>query len=114
MARKLQPSETDLYNVVNTVNELVDGRSNNVGSAGSIVTTSPGRGFRLTPSATTTTVNFATCSVTSMITITPRTANAAAAVASTYISSLLNGSFILTHANNTQTDRIFDFSCVGG
>lgn len=108
MARKLQPGEQDIYAIVNTVNELVDGRSNNVGNS------TTGHGVTLRVSATTTQVFFATCSVTSMITITPRTANAAAALATTYVSSLLNGSFILTHANNTQADRIFDFSCVGG
>jgi len=35
-------------------------------------------------------------------------------VPTTYIQTILNGSFIVAHANNTQTDRIFDFSCIGG
>jgi hypothetical protein len=37
----------------------------------------------------------------------PTTANAAAALASTYISARSNGSFTVTHANNAQVDRTF-------
>jgi hypothetical protein len=102
MARKLQPHEKEMFPVVSTVNELVDGRSNNVGSV------------TLTPGATTTTVTFATASSSSMIALSQRTANAAAALSTTFISSKLNGSFVLTHLNNAQVDRTFDFSCVGG
>jgi hypothetical protein len=102
MARRLQPHEKDLYAIVSTVNEVVDGRSNNVGQV------------TLVAGATTTTVYFPTVSLSSMITLTPRTLNAAAALSNTYVSTLLNGSFVLTHDNNTQTDRIFDFSAVGG
>ena len=102
MARKLQPHEQDPYAIVSTINELADGRSNNVGA------------LTLHASATTTSVNFPTCSLTSTILLVPRTANAAAAVSTTYIQTILNGSFIVAHVNNTQTDRTFDFSCIGG
>ena len=71
MARKLQPYEVDLFTIVDTVNQLVDGRSNNVGSKGN------GTSVTLTPGATTTTVNFPTVSVDSVILLSPRTANAA-------------------------------------
>jgi hypothetical protein len=108
MARKLQPREPDVFAIVGTVNELVDGRSNNVGSVGDNTS------IKLTPGATTTTVNFATVSVGSCILLSPRTANAAAAVPTTYISNVFNGSFIITHANNAQVDRTFDFCAVGG
>lgn len=108
MARKLQPREKDLYAIVLTVNELVDGRSNNVGTVGNSTQVT------LTPGATTTQVNFPTISVSSMINLTPRTANAAAALATTYISTVLNGSFIITHVSSALTDRTFDFSAVGG
>lgn len=37
----------------------------------------------------------------------PTTANAAAALTSTYLSARDKGSFTLTHANNAQTDRAF-------
>lgn len=108
MARKLQPREPDLYTIVSTINELSDGRSNNVGCVAN------NTAVKLVASATTTTVNFPTVSVSSMIILSPRTANAAAAVPTTYISSVLNGSFVITHANNTQTDRTFDFAAIGG
>ena len=101
MARKLQPHEKDPYAIVSTVNELADGRSNNVGSV------------TLTPGATTTVVSFANASIGSAICLSPRTANAAAAIPTTFISVKLNGSFTLTHANNAQVDRTFDFACVG-
>lgn len=39
--------------------------------------------------------------------LTPRTANAAAAVATTYISSVTQGAFTITHANNAQADKTF-------
>ena len=109
MARKLQPRETDPFTIVDTINQLADGRSNNVS-----IHSATGGGVTLTPSASTTTVNFPTVSVSSMISLSPRTANAAAAVPTTFITTVLNGSFIISHANNTQTDRTFDFSAVGG
>ena len=108
MARKLQPHEQDMYALVSTINELVDGRSNNTGNVEN------NSALTLVPGATTTTKFFPTCSHTSVILLVPRTANAAAAQATTYISKTFNGSFIVTHLNNAQTDRTFDFSCVGG
>lgn len=102
MARKLQPREKDLTVIVAAVNELVDGRSNNTGTV------------TLAVSAATTSVSFANCSTLSAIFLSPRTADAAAALSTTYVSTKLNGSFVLTHANNAQADRTFDFSCVGG
>lgn len=108
MARKLRPREPDVFTIVETVNELVDGRSNNVGSVGN------GKSVTLVPNAATTTVYFATVSVASMIALTPRTADAAAAVPTTFISSVLNGSFVITHANNAIADRTFDFAAIGG
>jgi hypothetical protein len=106
MARRLQPSEKDLPTIVSTVNEVVDGRSNNVNAE-------IAKAVTLTPGVTTTTKVFANASIGSTILLSPRTANAAAALATTYISQKLNGSFTLTHANNAQVDRTFDFACVG-
>lgn len=45
--------------------------------------------------------------------LSPRTANAAAAVATTYISAVGQGTFTITHANNGQTDRTFGWVAVG-
>jgi hypothetical protein len=102
MARRLQPFEKDPFPIVATVNELSEGRSNNVGQ------------LTLQPSSTATAVLFETCSISSVIHLSPRSANAAAAQATTWISAVMNGSFVVSHANNALTDRVFDFSCVGG
>lgn len=64
----------------------------------------------LTAGVTSTTVTSTFATPSSHITLTPTTANAAAALATTYISTRTNGtSFVLTHANNAQTDRTFTF-----
>lgn len=39
--------------------------------------------------------------------LSPRTANAAAAIPTTYISSVTQGGFTITHANNAQADKTF-------
>ena len=100
MARRLQPHEKDLYAIVSTTNELVDGRSNNVGHV------------TLTPGASSTAVTFPTVSASSLITLTARSASASTAV--WFISSVLNGSFVISHDVSAATDRYFDFSAVGG
>lgn len=102
MARKLQPREPDVFAIVDTVNQLVDGRSNNVGKV------------TLNVGAATTSVTFGTVSVSSCIVLCPLTADAAAAIPTTFISTILNGSFIITHANNAQADRTFLFAAIGG
>lgn len=43
----------------------------------------------------------------------PTTANAATAMGNVYVSSRAQGSFVLTHANNAQTDRTFLYFRVG-
>lgn len=87
--------------IVQAIRELFEGRSN----AGGTVT--------LTPSATTTTVTSDTCGDESVILLSPRTANAAAALATTFVLSVSNGRFVLTHDNNTQTDRTFGYVAIG-
>jgi len=67
----------------------------------------------LTANQATTTVTDYRASNTSVILLSPRTANAAAAVANVYVSTKDNGSFILTHTNNAQTDRTFDYIVIG-
>lgn len=66
----------------------------------------------LTVSATTTTVTSATCTAASKVFLSPRTANAAAALATTFVTPSV-GSFVITHASNTQTDRTFDYVVIG-
>lgn len=44
--------------------------------------------------------------------LTAQTANAAAALTTTYVSAVADGSFTVTHANNAQTDRTFTYYLV--
>lgn len=61
----------------------------------------------LTASATTTTVSDGGVYAGDRIFLQPTTANAAAAIPTTFVSSITNGEFTLTHANAVSTDRTF-------
>jgi hypothetical protein len=97
----LDANERDLRRVVLVVNELGRGRSNATGE------------FTLATSATSTTVTAPNCAAGSVVLIVPKTANAAAALSTTFVSAVDNGSFTVTHASNTQTDRTFGYECRG-
>lgn len=99
--RPPSPIETSTFEIVRSIRELYEGRSNAVGSV------------TLTASTTTTVVPTDTSGDGSVILLSPRTANAAAALATTYVSSIGNGTFTLTHANNAQTDRTFGYVAIG-
>lgn len=88
--------------VERTINELLKGRANNVGEV------------TLEASATTTATTDTRILSQMKIVLSPRTANAAAALTNVYISAVADGSFTLTHANNAQTDRTFDYIIHGG
>lgn len=102
-ATVLAPGETDIRKVVNAVKELVEGRSNAVGS------------FTLTANAATTTVTAMNCGAGSVPIPVPTTANASAEIGNgtMYIGTVSNGSFVVTHANNAQADRIFMYVALG-
>lgn len=88
--------------VINTaIQQLQQGRSNALVQA------------TLTANATTTTVTAPNCATGSAVLLSPTTANAAAALATTYVSTISNGAFVLTHANNAQIDRIFRVATLG-
>lgn len=93
-------SNADLSRVVG---RLLDGKINTVSSV------------TLTASATTTTLTDPRITPDSHISFTPLTANAGAALAAGtfYISSRTNGSAVLAHANNAQTDRTFSYAIFG-
>ncbi len=61
----------------------------------------------------TTTVENQTCGSESIVLLMPRTPNAAAALATTYVSNVGPGTFTLTHANLASTDRTFGYVNVG-
>jgi hypothetical protein len=69
----------------------------------------------LTPNAGTTTVTAPNCATGSAPIAVPMTAHAAAEIGNgtMYISAVNNGSFVITHANNSQNDRTFRFVAIG-
>ena len=97
------PTEQDPYKIVRAVRELFEGRSNAVGK------------LTLTANATSTTVTAANCGAASTVLLTPTSAQAAAEVGNgtIYVSAVANGSFTLTHANNSQTGRTFLYAAFG-
>ena len=88
--------------VAQGVNQLADGKSNAYGTV------------TLTANAASTTVTDPKAGPSSIVTLEPRTANAAAAVATTYVTTHGDGTFVLTHANNAQNDKTFGYSLQGG
>lgn len=96
--------ETDLTKIQATLEQIAQGRLNCTGT------------FTLKANATSTTVAAPTVALGTIIAFgMPQTANAAAAQATTYIkaSDVSAGQFIVTHANNGQTDRTFGFIAIG-
>lgn len=100
-ATVLAREEKELSKIVGAIQELTRGRSNALGEV------------TLTANAATTVVTAMNCGADSYPILIPLTANAAAALATTYVSAVAAGSFTLTHANNAQTDRDFGFVCLG-
>lgn len=94
-------SERDPFRFAQALNELFQGRSNASGEC------------TLAANATTTTVTASNCGDQSQVILFPKTANAAAALATTYVSAVNNGSFVITHANNAQTDKVFGYVAIG-
>jgi hypothetical protein len=83
------------------IQQLMQGRSNAVG----IVT--------LTANAATTAVTAVNCSPSSAVLLFPTTANAAAIVAATYVSTVGTGTFTVTHTNSATSDKTFFYVCLG-
>ena len=67
----------------------------------------------LTPSAATTTVTDARIGSTTHISLSPLTADAAAAVTTTYVSAQINGQATLTHTSAASADRTFSMLMIG-
>ena len=83
--------------------QLGDGRSNAMGA------------ITLTANQATTVVADRRVGTDTVISFMPKTANAAAEVGAggLYISSRGTGTFTITHANNAQTDRDFEYALQG-
>lgn len=89
--------------VSQAIKDLTEGRSNANGTV------------TLTAGTTTTTVTKSTINANAGVFLSPKTANAAAALATTYVNvAAAGGSFVITHANNAQTDRTFYYLVNGG
>lgn len=79
------------------MNETRRGRTNNGGEV------------TLTANAATTTLSDDLITKNSGIFLQPTTANAAAALATTYFDAPTTGSVVINHANNAQVDRTFKY-----
>lgn len=66
----------------------------------------------LTISVTSTTVADNNCLASSTVLLQPTTAHAATELATAYIVAS-DGSFVIHHANNSQTDRAFNYAILG-
>lgn len=67
----------------------------------------------LTANAASTTLTDTRLTASSCISLMPTTANAAGALATTYIGTRAIGSATITHANNAQVDKTFAYSVIG-
>jgi hypothetical protein len=67
----------------------------------------------LTANAASTSVDDARFQSAQTVVLMPTTANAAAAIATTYVSARTAKQFTLTHANNAQVDKTFEYIFVG-
>ncbi len=95
--------DKDLSKFALAIQQLANGRSNAVG----VVT--------LAVSATITTVSAINCAAGSCVFLFPVTADAAAALASTYvpIATVTKQQFVISHASSALTDRTFFYLCIG-
>lgn len=99
MFRRLPPFGGDQRAVAEVVNNIMDGKTNNIGS----VTLATG-------GATTTTITDARIGVDSVIVLSP---TFDASSLNQYISSTSTGSAVITHAANSTSSRKFKYIVVG-
>jgi hypothetical protein len=99
----LHIAEKDQTRQNQAIRDLFAGRSNAVGTV------------TLADGAASTVVTAINCGLGSRVFLTPTTANASAEFGNgtIYVSTVANGSFTITHANNAQTDRTFYWVCLG-
>ena len=103
LTQKLAPQETNQRRIVSAINRVIEGRTDNFGSV--TLEASTARTI-VRPSG-------ALISENSVVLLSPRTANAAGALATTYVESVENGGFTLAHASNSQADKTFDYVWIG-
>lgn len=96
----IQASERNLYRIVESIISMV--RKWN--ASGQVTLTPGGTTTVVTKTVSKGAVNV---SMDDEIVLSPRTANAAAAVTNVYVSAVVQGGFTLTHANTATVDRTF-------
>jgi hypothetical protein len=106
MARSYTPAlnpsgEQDPWKLPQTVNKLLQGKSNNVGDV------------TFTASATTTLIKNGLIGPNSHIDLAPLTANARTALGAAYISARIEGQATVTHASNAAVDQTFTYEVTG-
>jgi len=101
--RRLPSEATNPREVSQVVNNILEGKLNSTGS------------FTCTASAATTAVTDFRVGKESVILLMPTTANAASELGAgtIFVSTRAKQSFTVTHANNAQTDRTFDYVVIG-
>lgn len=101
MAIKLQKGERDLGRIVDSINEIIEGRQNSVGDV------------TLTPGATSTIVSFPNCSKACRVFLFPQTAAAVLTQVRIGPSDIRQGSFTIIHSV-AAAGASFSFLCIGG
>ena len=104
MTLALNPTGGTPREVAERIGAILAGKLN---SAGSVT---------LTANAAETTIKNAFIGSSSSVLLAPQTANAAAAIATTYIDPadyVTGNTFVIRHANNAQVDREFGYFIVG-
>lgn len=99
----INAQETRIFMIVGSIRDLWLGRSNAVGE------------FTLADGETETVVTAKNCGPMSRIALTPRTENAATALASLYIpaDTVVNGQFTVKHDSTADLDRTFGYAING-
>ena len=90
-----------LRRIAQSVIGIMDGKINAVGTV------------TLTANAASTTLTDKRLGAESTVVLMPQTANAAAAIATTYIATQAAESATITHANNAQADKTFRYAILG-
>lgn len=103
MVRVPGRNEDDLTKINGAIEQIAQGRLNCTGTV------------TLRANNVTTTVAAPTVAPGTIVTLSPQTAHAAAAQATTYIkaSDVTQGQFIITHANDAQVDKTFGWTAIG-
>lgn len=97
-----RPFEKDPTRLAVILRHLIEGRSN---AAGQVT---------LRANQTTTTVTSIVIPEGCYPQLTAASATAAAAWATTYVSSVVKGSFIITHSNTADVDKLVNWHAIGG